>query len=115
MQLTSFRVTNYRSVNDSGDVDVAQITAILGRNESGKTNLLRALTSLNPPGGIIPLNPVRDFPKHRRLNECTDDTVVLATTWTLSPEETEELAGISSGSGMPKSKDRAALRQTPLG
>ncbi|PJN92917.1 hypothetical protein CNY89_18780, partial [Amaricoccus sp. HAR-UPW-R2A-40] len=47
MKLKSFRVENFRSINDSGDIDVADITALLGRNESGKSNLLLGLRSLN--------------------------------------------------------------------
>ena len=48
MKLKTFRVWNFRSINDSGDIDVKRITALLGRNESGKSNLLLALRSLNP-------------------------------------------------------------------
>jgi hypothetical protein len=64
----------------------------VGRNESGKSNLLLALWSLNPPGGASDLNPVKDFPRHRRLEECTDKTEVVHTTWKLSPDEQAELA-----------------------
>jgi len=35
IRLESFKVTNFRSITDSGRVDVSQITAILSRNESG--------------------------------------------------------------------------------
>jgi AAA15 family ATPase/GTPase len=52
MRLKSFRITNFRSINDSGDVEVSKITALLGRNESGKSNLLRALHCLNPAEGL---------------------------------------------------------------
>jgi len=52
MQLLSFRVQNYRSIIDSGEISVSRITALLGRNESGKSNLLRALHSLNPIEGF---------------------------------------------------------------
>lgn len=48
MQLTAFRVTNFRSVRDSGWIDAAEITALIGTNESGKTNLLLPLWKLNP-------------------------------------------------------------------
>lgn len=51
MKLTSFQITEYRSVNDSGEIKTQRITAIVGRNESGKSNLLMALASLKPPGG----------------------------------------------------------------
>ncbi|HBN8410758.1 TPA: AAA family ATPase [Pseudomonas aeruginosa] len=91
MRLESFRVRNYRSINDSGEIAVAQITALLGRNESGKSNLLRALHSLNPIAGFEALRPIKDFPRHRRLEECTDDTSVLSTTWILDDEDKEAL------------------------
>jgi recombinational DNA repair ATPase RecF len=53
MRLASFQITNFRSINDSGPIDSPQITAILGRNDSGKSNLLRALHSLNPAEGLV--------------------------------------------------------------
>lgn len=49
MRLTQFRVRNFRSINDSGFVTTEELTAILGRNESGKSNLLLALQHINPP------------------------------------------------------------------
>src|SRR4051812_8603506 len=48
MQLTAFKVTNFRSVKDSGWIDASEITALIGTNESGKTNLLLPLWKLNP-------------------------------------------------------------------
>ena len=91
MKLESFRVRNYRSINDSGEVAVSRITALLGRNESGKSNLLRALHSLNPIGGFEALKPIKDFPRHKRLEECTDDTPVLSTTWVLDDDDKDAL------------------------
>lgn len=91
MRLESFRVRNYRSINDSGEVAVSRITALLGRNESGKSNLLRALHSLNPIGGFEALRPIKDFPRHKRLEECTDDTPVLSTTWVLDDDDKDAL------------------------
>jgi AAA ATPase domain len=67
MKLETFQITNFRSINDSGPVTVAKMTSLVGRNESGKSNLLLALRTLNPPGGIKDLNRVKDFPKHKRL------------------------------------------------
>jgi predicted ATPase len=91
MKLESFRVRNYRSINDSGEIAVSRITALLGRNESGKSNLLRALHSLNPIEGFSPLKPIKDFPRHRRLEECSDDTPVLSSTWVLDEDDKEAL------------------------
>lgn len=94
MRLESFQVRNFRSINDSGKVEVSKITALLGRNESGKSNILKALHSLNPSGGFEELRPIKDFPRHRRLDECKDDTPVLDSTWILNDEEIAELAKI---------------------
>jgi hypothetical protein len=94
MQLKSFRITNFRSINDSGDIDVSRITALLGRNESGKSNLLRGLHTLNPAEGFKALNPIKDFPRHRKLNECSDQTRVVSTVWELSSHEQEKVTSI---------------------
>ena len=37
MKLTKFKVTNFRSVDDSGWIEVDAVTALIGVNESGKT------------------------------------------------------------------------------
>jgi len=62
MRLTRFLVTNFRSVENSDWVDVDNVTALIGVNESGKTNLLVPLWKLNPAtGGEI--EPASDYPK----------------------------------------------------
>ena len=49
MQLTAFRVFKYRNIGDSGLVNLSdRLTCIVGKNQSGKTNLLKALQKLNP-------------------------------------------------------------------
>jgi hypothetical protein len=62
LTLRRYRVTNFRSVTDSGWLDLDRVTALIGVNESGKTNLLLPLWKLNPAGdGRI--EPTSDFPK----------------------------------------------------
>ena len=94
MQLQSFRVKNFRSIKDSGVIDVSRITALLGRNESGKSNLLRGLHSLNPLDGFKALDPIKNFPRDRRLEECADNTEVVDTTWLLDEDDKEALLEI---------------------
>lgn len=48
MRLTQFRVYNYRSIHDSGPIQTNRITAFVGQNESGKSNLFEALYRVNP-------------------------------------------------------------------
>ncbi|MCG9575361.1 ATP-binding protein [Vibrio tubiashii] len=94
MKLTKFRVRNFRSINDSGEITTDNLTAILGRNESGKSNILLALQHLNPPSGMTKIEAIKNFPRHRRLAEQNDDTEFLDTEWSLSPKEQEELGAI---------------------
>ncbi|MGO8871114.1 MAG: ATP-dependent nuclease [Acidimicrobiales bacterium] len=49
MRLISFRVERFRNILDSGTIEVdSGITCLVGKNESGKTNILHALHALNP-------------------------------------------------------------------
>jgi len=62
MKLVQFRITNFRSVEDSGWIAVDNVTAFIGVNESGKTNLLTPLWKLNPAreGELLATS---DYPK----------------------------------------------------
>ncbi len=94
MLLNSFRIFDFRSVTDSGNIEAARITTLLGRNESGKTNLLLALRTLNPVEGFEALNPTKDFPRHRKLSECKPNTMVVSSSWLLTSGEQTELRKI---------------------
>ena len=62
MKLVGARVQNYRSIEDSGWVDVEQdLTALVGKNESGKTAFMQALFKLNPIEAAS-YDEVLDFP-----------------------------------------------------
>jgi AAA ATPase domain len=99
MELVSFRIRNFRSITDSGEVELAHVTALLGRNESGKSNLLLGLRTLNPVEGFKALNPTKDFPRHRRLTECNGNTPVASSLWKLGAAEQAELAKILPRAG----------------
>lgn len=84
--LKRFRVLNYRNIDDSDWIPLEQVTAFVGRNESGKTALLRALHKFNPasPEGY---NPQREFPRDRFTRDFRDggDWPVCAADFELSP------------------------------
>ena len=48
MKLQTYRVHEYRSVWDSGPIEVGEVTCLVGKNEAGKTSLLHALSRINP-------------------------------------------------------------------
>ena len=62
LTLLRYRVSNFRSVTDSGWLSADHVTALIGVNESGKTNLLLPLWKLNPASGGE-LQPTSDYPK----------------------------------------------------
>lgn len=97
MQLLKFRVTEFRSVLDSGWIDVEDITALIGTNESGKTNILLPLWKLNPADdGAINLQddlPRDKYHEYRNANpKPTFITAVLA----LDDEERTHLANLTN-------------------
>lgn len=64
MKLKKAKVTNYRSVKDSGWIAFEEgKTILVGPNEAGKTAILRALQQINPPDDVPKLHALRDYPR----------------------------------------------------
>ncbi|PWR04558.1 OLD family endonuclease [Meridianimarinicoccus roseus] len=98
MRLVRFQVRNFRSVEDSGWLEVDDVTALIGVNESGKTNLLLPLWKLNPAReGAI--EPTSDFPKPK-FGEIRADPGAY---WFIEAEFTldEIAARVAELSGLP--------------
>lgn len=62
MKLVRYQVTNFRSVKASGWIESGDVSALIGVNESGKTNLLLPLWKFNPARDGE-LQPTSDYPK----------------------------------------------------
>lgn len=92
MKLTAFRVHSYRSINDSSRIEVAKRTVLVGRNESGKTSLLKVLAGLKPAGAMPVFTHARDFPRDRPRYEFDKDSTVLESHWGLDPADKQRLA-----------------------
>ncbi|MEH3117235.1 MAG: hypothetical protein PGN25_06420 [Methylorubrum populi] len=109
MKLLSFRVRQFRSIRDSGEVNLAfsktdrgqdrSVTALVGRNESGKSNILLALATLNPEGGRKALTMRKDFPRDRHPREWDPAFQFLQTTWELDEAERHEIGAHSLAFG----------------
>ncbi len=73
MRLRKFRVRAYRCIHDSGEITVGDLAAFVGRNESGKTTILQALTLLNKEEQVSELDlcdeMVEDLKEEIRLAE----------------------------------------------
>ena len=63
MKLIKARVQNYRSVEDSEEFEIGDLTCLVGKNEAGKTAILQALQHINPPDSTAKLDALRDYPR----------------------------------------------------
>ena len=43
MKIVKFSVTNFRSITNANKIPISQITILMGKNNEGKSNLLKAL------------------------------------------------------------------------
>ncbi|MCX8500786.1 MAG: AAA family ATPase, partial [Alphaproteobacteria bacterium] len=83
MKLTKVRVQNYRSVEDSGEFEVGDLTCLVGKNEAGKTALLSAMRGLNP-SQPFEFDKVIDYPRRfstRFDDRHSDGTAEVIRTW----------------------------------
>jgi len=90
MNLRSFKVTNYRNVRHSGWIDVGDITAFVGQNEAGKSNLFEALYRINPFAPGEAYNVDEDWPVDDWGNK-TSSALVCEAKFALGPDEIDSL------------------------
>ena len=75
MRLQKARITNYRSIIDTGWFDVEKAkTIMVGPNEAGKTAVLQALQQINSPPGLPKFDPLHDYPRSK-YNDITTQRV----------------------------------------
>lgn len=107
MKLIKARVKNFRSVEDSNEFEISNLTCLVGKNEAGKTAILHALR------GLRPLRPfqydrVRDYPRRylSRYDERHRDgeSEVIRTWWKLGDDD---LAAVEAqlGNGVLTSRE----------
>ncbi len=105
MKLTAkrFRVLNYRNIDDSDWIPLERVTAFVGRNEAGKTALLRALHKFNP-ATEEPYNPQREFPRDRFTAEFRNggEWPACSVEFELSADFRAELGERLDGAEIPK-------------
>lgn len=93
MQLKAYRITMYKCIIDSGWIDVSPLTVLVGKNESGKTSLLKALHKLNP-FQREPYRIANEWPRGRR-NQRDPSQVVCDALFKLNPEEVTEVESLT--------------------
>lgn len=89
MQLKSFRVKMYKCIIDSAEIAVGPLAVLVGKNESGKTALLKALHKFNP-ALAEPYNLNVEWPRGHRESR-SNDHVVCSAEFGLDDEERAQL------------------------
>lgn len=93
MKLTKVRVQNYRSIEDSEEFEIGDLTCLVGKNEAGKTALLSAMRGLKP-SQPFEFDETIDYPRRfsTRFDDRHPDGVaeVIRTWWRL--EDVDKVA-----------------------
>ena len=95
MRITRARVNNYKSIDDSSWVNMEDVTALVGKNESGKTAFLQALRKINSIAGEDDVFSIMDYPRkgYIRYKKIHDENpaVVVEAEFQLTSDEIKEL------------------------
>ena len=94
MQLKAFRVRKYRNIENSGEIELLDpLTCVVGKNQAGKSALLRALHKFNPHHPA-PYDMRSEWPRGQRTKR-NKKQVVCEVRFTLSPKDLEKLGEIA--------------------
>ena len=113
MKAIRFRVQNFRNINDSDWISLEKVTAFVGRNESGKTSLLKALHKFNP-ATPEPYDAQREFPRDRYTRDYVsngskgEDWPVCLVEFDIPEELRIEITNLLEEDGKPPEKVTAA-------
>jgi len=97
MKLREFRIQNYRSIVDSGIINVADITVLIGANESGKSGMLQGLASISMDSqyeyfDLTQLN--RILKRYNDLELKAEEIKIVCGKFELSEDDEKELKSI---------------------
>jgi energy-coupling factor transporter ATP-binding protein EcfA2 len=100
MRLTKVRIQRFKNVVDEQVIDIEDdVTCFVGKNEAGKTTILKALHRLNPANGSdVEFDLTTEYPRWRlsRDRRVEDlETVCPVTAWfTIEPNELANVADL---------------------
>lgn len=77
MYLKNIKINNYKSFNNEANfLNVEEINTVIGKNESGKSNLIKSLSGLNF-SGVKDINLFKNCNKNSNENVSFDATLIL--------------------------------------
>lgn len=113
MLLKSFHVRVFRNIIDSGSIEVAGSTCLVGKNEAGKSSIVEALHRLNP-AKPIPFVLLDDYPrwlkKQHEISGQIKEAVPVSAVFQFSEEEFNNIE-TRFGTGVLSGKEFVAKRK----
>lgn len=103
MRLVRARVRDYRSVHDSGDIEIEEHkTLLVGVNEAGKTAILKAIEQIKAPSESEKFSALKDYPRSRytevqRGDRDPSDIAVVEAVFTLDATDKAAFAAVEPG------------------
>lgn len=92
MKLKKARVQNFRSIEDTGEFDINELTCLVGKNEAGKTAILQAIEAQRPYSKATAAYDVtKEYPRRfvtQFAQRHPDEKAVVCTTkWELEDKD----------------------------
>ena len=117
MKLKAVRIQNYQSIIDSNEFEIGEVTCLVGKNESGKTAILRALSRLNPLNQQdAKYEGIRDYPRSQFAsyeravaNKTREPANVVAATFLLDSDDVEQVSSLVGQDSLPNHEVKLTL------
>src|ERR1700722_2090383 len=117
MWVESVEVKGFRNFTDKQHMAVEQdVTCLIGKNESGKTTVLKALHRLNPANNRDVFNETKDYPRRhlardrRNAGGTLEGMVPVSASFVLEEDDIDVLASAFGGVSFPPSARAKAWR-----
>lgn len=117
MWLESINIGLFRNFTEEQHMTVERdVTCLIGKNESGKTTVLKALHRLNPANNPDFFNETKDYPRRylardrRKAGGTLDDVAPISASFALEDEDVDVLAGTFGDVSFPPSTRVKAQR-----
>ena len=98
MKLKTVQVRNFRSILDSNEVPIGDLTCLVGKNEAGKTAFLKALEGLRSTDASYKRYTVTEnYPRRHRADydqrHPDGDAIVMETVWKMDSSDVATVEG----------------------
>lgn len=107
MKLVKVQVTNFRSIENSGEFEIGDLTCLVGKNEAGKTAILRAIQGIRSTDSFE-YDRTRDYPRRylNKFDERHPDGVspVARTWWALDDDDVDKVEAVLGDGALESSQ-----------